>query len=47
MLKTEFIKEKLEIFLSLKGKFDWILINIVILDEFGYKKNSLFRLWKS
>ena len=35
------------LFWSFKGKFDQILIIIVILDYFGRKNNSFFRFWKS
>ena len=40
--KIRVFKEKLTIFWSFKGKFGQILINIVILNYFGYKKQYIF-----
>ena len=39
--KIEVFKEKLTIFCSFRGKFGRILIDIVILDQFGFKDISL------
>ena len=41
--KIKGFKEKLAVFWSFMGKFDRILINIVILDQFGNKNSSFFR----